>query len=72
MDNSGTISADELFLAFKKRLNETAARLVAQRIVAVLDADGSGELDRDELRDAVQKLRDGKEVSLFGERLPTA
>ena len=61
-DGSGTISAEELFLALKKRLNESAARLVAQRIVAVLDADGGGTLDREELRDAVVKLRDGKGV----------
>ena len=59
-DNSGSITTEEFRVVLAKRLNEEAARLVADQLVAFADADKSGAISRDELRDAVVKLASGK------------
>ena len=50
----------ELLEVLSKRLNEGAAKLVADQLIALADKDGSGEISRDELRDAIVKMMSGK------------
>jgi hypothetical protein len=59
-DHSGSISVDELHDALCRRLNEGAARLVAEQIMTLADQDGSGDVSRDELRAAIAQMASGQ------------
>ena len=71
-DGSESITPEELAVVLEKRLNGGAARLVAEQLVALADADGSGAMSRDELRSAVKKMSEsaaqGKEKAEGFER----
>jgi hypothetical protein len=48
-------------VALGKRLNATAAEMVAQKLMHIADADGSGAMSRVELRGAIRKIAEGGE-----------
>jgi Ca2+-binding EF-hand superfamily protein len=62
VDKSGAISIEELaaVLTKAKRLNDGAAKLVAEKLMAFADTDKSGTISKDELREAVIKMASGK------------
>lgn len=59
-DGSGSIDASELLAALGKRLNEGAAKLVCDHLMALADVDGSGTISREELRVAIVAMTDHK------------
>ena len=67
VDNSGTVTVDELTGALEKRLNATAAKLFAEQLLKIADEDKSGSMDREELASAVRKMR---EMSANGKERP--
>lgn len=59
-DQSGAITHEEFLTALSRRLNEGAAKLVCEQLMALADRDGSGTLSREELREAIITLTVGR------------
>ena len=61
-DGSGTITTIELENVLAKRLNETAAKIVAKQMIELADKDKTGDVTREELQEAIKVMMSGAEM----------